>query len=79
MINKILLSEIKLKKKVINDDKNSFKTEKNNYIINEEKKLMKSYHFNYQETVQTAAKKTTMKKAKEIIRKTNQRRFKVSK
>ena len=47
MINEILLSEMKLKKIIINDDKNSSETEKNNYIINEEKKLIKSYHFNY--------------------------------
>ena len=47
MIDEILLSEIKLKKKIINDNKNSFKTEKNNYIINKEKKLIKSCHFNY--------------------------------
>ena len=43
MINKILLSEIKLKKKIINDDKNSFKIKKNNYIINKketDKKLL---------------------------------------
>ena len=33
MINEILLSEIKLKKKIMNDDKNSSETEKNNYIL----------------------------------------------
>ena len=47
MINEILLSEMKLKKKIMNDDKNFSKTEKNNYIINKEKKLMKSYYFDY--------------------------------
>ena len=78
MIDEILLSEMKLKKKVMNNDKNSSETEENNYIIDEEKKLIKSYHFDYQETIQTAAKKTTMKKAREIVRKTNQRRFKIS-
>ena len=47
----------------MNDDKNSFKIKKNNYLVNEKKKLMQSCHFNYQETAQTAAKKTAMKKA----------------
>ena len=78
MIDEILLSEMKLKKKIMNDDKNSFETEENNYIINEEKKLIKNYHFDYQETAQTAAKKTTMKKAREIARETDQRKFRVS-
>ena len=62
MIDEIFLSEMKLKKKIMNDDKKSSETEENNYIINEEKKLTKNYHFDYQETVQTAAKKTAMKK-----------------
>ena len=31
----------------MNDDKNSSETEENNYIINKEKKLTKSYHFDY--------------------------------
>ncbi len=54
---------MKLKKKIINDDKNFSEIEENNYFINKKKKLMQSYHFvNYQETVQTAAKKTIMKK-----------------
>ena len=47
MIDEILLSEIKLKKKIINNDKNSSEIEENNYIINKEKKLIKSYHFDY--------------------------------
>ena len=63
MIDEILLSEMKLKKKAMNDDKNFSETRKNNYLINEEKKLMQNCHFNYQEIIQTAAKKTVMKKA----------------
>ena len=47
IIDEILLSEMKLKKKIMNDNKNSSETEENNYIINEEKKLIKSYHFDY--------------------------------
>ena len=47
----------------MNDDKNSSKIKKNNYLINKKKKLTQSCHFDYQETVQTAAKKTIMKKA----------------
>ena len=78
MINEIFLSEMKFKKKVMNDNKNFSEVEKNNYIINEEKKLMKSYYFDYQETAQTAAKKTVMKKAREIARETDQRRFRVN-
>ena len=78
MINEILLSEIKLKKKIMNNNKNFSETEENNYIINEEKKLMKSYYFDYQETAQTATKKTIIKKAREIVRKTDQRRFRVN-
>ena len=78
MIDEILLSEMKLKKKVMNDDKNFSETEENNYIIDEEKKLAKSCHFDYQKTAQAAAKKAAMKKARKIARKTNQRRFKMS-
>ena len=63
MIDEIFLSEIKLKKKAINDDKNFFEAEENNYLVDEKKKLAQNYHFDYQETVQTAAKKTAMKKA----------------
>ena len=63
MIDEIFLSEIKLKKKTMNDDKNFSEIEKNNYLVDEEKKLMQNYHFDYQETVQTVAKKTVMKKA----------------
>ena len=47
MIDEIFLSEIKLKKKAINNDKKSSKIKKNNYIVNKEKKLMKSCHFDY--------------------------------
>src|SRR6266487_3645909 len=78
MIDEILLSEMKLKKKAINDDKNFSEAEENNYLINEEKKLMQSCHFDYYEIAQIVAKKTVMKKAREIARKTDQRRFKVS-
>ena len=78
MINEILLSEIKLKKKVMNDNKNFFKTEKNNYIINKEKKLTKSCHFDYQEITQTVVKKIVMKKVRKIVKKTDQKRFRVS-
>ena len=63
MIDEILLSEMKLKKKAMNDDKNFSEVEKNNYLVNKEKKLMQSCYFDYQKTVQTAAKKTMMKKA----------------
>ena len=79
IINKIFLSEMKFKKKAMNDDKNFSETEKNNYFVNEEKKLMQNCYFDYQETVQTAAKKTVMKKAWEIARKINQKKFRVSK
>ena len=58
MIDEIFLSEMKLKKKAMNDDKNFSEAEKNNYLVNEKKKLTQSCHFDYQETVQTAAKKT---------------------
>ena len=37
----------------MNDDKNFSKIKENNYIINKEKKLTKSCHFDYQETAQT--------------------------
>ena len=63
----------------MNDDKNFSEVEKNNYLIDEEKKLMQSCHFDYQETIQTTAKKTMMKKAWEITRKTNQKKFKINK
>ena len=56
MIDEIFLSEMKFKKKVMNDDKNFFKIEKNNYLVNK-KKLIQNYYFDYQETVQTAIKK----------------------
>ena len=78
MIDEIFLSEMKLKKKAINDDKNFSEVKEKNYLVDEKKKLMQSCHFDYQETAQTAAKKTVMKKAQEIARKTNQRKFRVS-
>jgi len=78
MIDEIFLSEMKLKKKAMNDDKNSSETEENNYLINKEKKLIQSCHFNYHEIAQTAAKKTAMKKVREIARETDQRRFRVN-
>ena len=71
MIDEILLSEMKLKKKTMNDNKNFSEIEKNNYFIDEKKKLIQSCHFDYQETVQTTIKKTAMKKAQEIARKTD--------
>src|SRR4051812_33211171 len=74
MIDEILLSEMKLRKKTMNDDKNSSEAEKNDYSTDEEKKLTKSCHFDYQETAQTTAQTAAMKKAQ----KTNQRRFKMS-
>ncbi len=79
MINKIFLSEMKLKKKIINDDKNFSEAEKNNYLINKEKKLTQSYYFNYHKIAQIAAKKITMKKVRKIVRETDQKRFRVSK
>src|SRR6266496_392989 len=63
MIDEIFLSEMKLKKKAMNDDKNFSEAEENNYLVDEKKKLTQSCHFDYQETAQTAAKKTVMKKA----------------
>ena len=47
MIDEIFLSEMKLKKKAMNNNKNSFKIEKNNYLVDEEKKLMQSCYFDY--------------------------------
>ena len=78
MIDEIFLSEMKLKKKIINDDKNSSEAEKNNYFINEKKKLAQSYHFDYHKITQIITKKIVMKKAREIARETDQRRFRVS-
>ena len=75
MIDEILLSEIKLRKKIINDDKNSSEAEENDYLINKEQKLMNCCHFDYKETAKKVAKKTVMKKAK----KTDQRRYRMSK
>ena len=79
MIDKILLLEMKLKKKAMNNDKNFSEIKKNNYFVNEKKKLIQNYYFDYQETAQTATKKTTMKKAQKITRKTDQKKFRVSK
>ena len=62
----------------MNDDKNFFEVEKNNYLINEKKKLTQNCHFDYQKTAQTAAKKTMMRKAQEITKKINQKRFKIN-
>ena len=75
MIDEILLSEMKLRKKTMNDDKNFSEAEKNDYLINEEQKLMNCCHFDYKEITKKAAKKTAMKKAK----KTDQKRYKMSK
>ena len=58
MIDEILLSEMKLRKKTINDDKNSSEAEENDYLTDEEQKLMKCCHFDYKETAKKAAKKT---------------------
>ena len=74
MIDEILLSEMKLRKKTMNDDKNSSEAEENDYLTDEEQKLANCCHFDYKETAKKAAKKTTMKKAK----KTDQRRYKMS-
>ena len=46
----------------MNDNKNFFKAEENNYLVNKKKKLTQNCHFDYQEIAQTAAKKTAMKK-----------------
>src|SRR5436190_4103366 len=62
MIDEIFLSEMKFKKKAMNNNKNFSEIKKNNYLINEKKKLIQSCHFDYQKTAQTAAKKTAMKK-----------------
>src|SRR5437773_584414 len=64
MINEILLLKMKLRKKIMNDDKNSSEAEKNDYLTDEEQKLTNHCHFDYKETVKKAAKKITMKKAK---------------
>ena len=74
MIDEILLSEMKLRKKIMNDDKNFSEAEENDYFTDEEQKLMNHCHFDYKETAKKAAKKTTMKKAK----KTDQRRYKMN-
>ena len=74
MIDEILLSEMKLRKKTMNNDKNSSKAEENDYLTDEEQKLMNCCHFDYKKTAKKAAKKTAMKKAK----KTDQRRYRMS-
>ena len=63
----------------MNNNKNFFKIKKNNYLVNEEKKLIQNCHFDYQETTQTATKKIMMNKAQEITREINQKKFKISK
>ena len=78
MIDEILLSEMKLKKEIVNDDKSFSEAEENNYIISEEKKLTQSCHFDYHETAQTAVKKAAMKAAKKTVKKTDQRRLKMN-
>ncbi len=75
MIDEILLSEIKLRKKTMNDNKNSSKAEENDYLINEEQKLINHYHFDYKKITKKAAKKIIIKKAK----KTDQKRYRISK
>src|SRR5213083_2489973 len=57
MIDEIFLSEMKLRKKIINDDKNFSEAEQNDYLINKEKKLINHCQFNYKETAKKAAKK----------------------
>ena len=69
MINKILLSEMKLRKKIMNDDKNSSEIEENDYLTDEEQKLTNHYHFDYKKTAKKAAKKIIIKKIKKQIRK----------
>ena len=75
MIDEIFLSEMKLKKKTMNDDKNFSEAEENDYLIDEEQKLMNCCHFDYKETAKKAAKKIAIKKAKKI----NQKRYRMSK
>ena len=74
MIDEILLSEMKLRKKTMNDDKNSSEAEENDYLTDEEQKLTNCCHFDYKETAKKAAKKTTMKKTK----KTDQKKYRIS-
>ena len=74
MIDEIFLSEMKLRKKTMNDDKNSSEAEENDYLIDEEQKLTNCCHFNYKKTAKKVAKKTTMKKAK----KTDQRKYRMN-
>ena len=74
MIDEILLSEMKLRKKIMNDDKNSSEAEENDYLTDEKQKLTKHCHFNYKETAKKAAKKTAIKKAK----KTDQKKYRMS-
>src|SRR6266487_4531935 len=74
MIDEILLSEMKLRKKIMNDDKNSSEIEENDYLTDEEQKLTKHYHFDYKKTAKKAAKKTTIKK----VKKTDQRKYRIN-
>ena len=78
MINEILLSETELKKKVVNDGKSFYEAEENHHILSEEEKLTQSCHFDYHETAQAVVKKAAMKAAKEAVKKTGQRRLKMS-
>ena len=55
----------------MNNNISSSKIKENDYIINEEEKLVKSYYFNYQEIAQAAAKKIVIKKVREIAREIN--------
>jgi len=57
MINEILLSEMKLRKKTMNDDKNFSEAKENDYLINEKQKLMNYYHFYYKKTAKQVTKK----------------------
>ena len=69
MIDEIFLSEMKLRKKTMNDDKNSSEAEENDYFIDEKQKLINCCYFDYKETAKKIAKKTIIKKTK----KTNQK------
>jgi hypothetical protein len=75
IINKILLLKTELKKKVINNNKS---LEKDDYILDKEKKLAQSYHFDYQKTAWAVAKKRVIKAVKKIAR-VDQRRLRISK
>ncbi len=74
MIDEIFLSEMKLRKKIMNDNKNSSEAEENDYFTDEEQKLTNHYHFDYKKTAKKAAKKTTIKK----VKKTDQRKYRIN-